>query len=522
VSDSVHVLSRENVEFKKLVDDLATADRLTLVIGAGAAMDAGLLPWRGLVRTFLETGFKKAADARHIQLKPDESYESLAEVVIATQDVLRAATIGRYLHGDQREAAIKEALYHLETERPRPGRILKAIGALAHSMGTKLRIITTNYDDLIEHELETSADVPIRVFTNSPDDEMKLVSGDPDGEAIEIYHLHGFAPFDGEPQGTLILDDEDYAIMPVKSPGEILPKILGDGPTLFIGLSMTDPDLVAACYQATAARKAGSPPPWHGLFVGRSMEIPDNLAKYLKRVLREMGIHPLDLASYGQISQVIYELIRRLADKEKYWADKEHARYSHRFMAWHTGIHQKFRYVHGGDDYQTTQTILHDGLNSLLEEVCTHHLSDRSGPERLALHLWVREPGPELGTLALWASSAHFHREGWSLKAQSYKVVAHSGISAVDVVYHSAIHVRNQSDSNLDRWQAIVGIPIELIQREYENVIVGVITISSTVPLYESVLEERTDSAIAAIHEWGANTLNPLIPRAEAAGTGPS
>jgi hypothetical protein len=510
-----HVLSRDNGPFKKLLDDLAASKRLTLVVGAGAALDAGLPLWPGLVRTFLEEGFKKAIDSGEIVPAPfpdgsTETYSSLASQVIETQDILRAATIGRYLHGERREEAIKEALYHQARVRPRPGRIIKAIGALAHSLGPRLRIITTNFDDLIEYELDEATDVRYRIYTNSETEQLELVGerGSPEDEAVDIFHLHGYAPFQGEPKGTLILDDEDFSLSPVRPPGEVLPALLDDDATLFIGLSMTDPNLVAACYQAQRQR-GRSPIPWHGLFVGKSMSTPDNLAWYLSRSIQGMGINPLDLASYGQVSQVIYEVVRRLADGEDYWADQGRSRYGHRFSTWSSRLDGRYGHVQHGDRYDAVHQEIHQDLCRLLREIQEDDLPALSPEEHLAVHLWVRRPGAILGTLELWGSSAHVHRQGWSLAAQNLSIEGNTGLPVVDSVYQASIQVRNKATGPQSRWQSVVAVPIELTETDYENCVVGVISISSTVEMSSSVLRERRDAALERILRFGMEMLTP-------------
>ena len=77
----------------------------------------------------------------------------------------------------------------------------------------------------------------------------------------------------------------------------------GSTPTLFLGLSLTDPNIVAACHLLKATQNR----PWYGLFVGDGDEDPV-VQRYSAQRLKELKITPLPLASFGQISQVIYEL----------------------------------------------------------------------------------------------------------------------------------------------------------------------------------------------------------------------
>jgi len=513
-----HILTKSNRRYVRLVNQLATCNNLTLLVGAGAVIDAGLPSWPELVRCFLENGFL-AAIARNEIARDGPSYVELADHFLKTQDVLAAATMGRYLHGDRRDLAIKEALYQEHKARPRAGRIINAIASIALTYGpragrTKLRIITTNYDDLIEHELIETLGLPLKIFvvdgTREPDEQLVAIHDD-GADSIEIYHLHGYMPY-GENQpifGSVILDEKDFAVSAVRPPGQILPGVLTKYPTLFIGLSMTDPNLVAACFQQTGIHNPKELP-WFGLFVKDVTTVPEVSTRYVQMRLDHMGIHPLSLASFGQISQVLYEIILRAGDRN-YWEDDSAGRYGLRFLNWRRAIEEKYPCAHGGDRYLDQQGQIHAELGNLVESLLTGPLQDADESEHLATHLWVRKPTETfLGELELWGSSAHLHREPWSLRSRTRTIEGDTGLGSVDSVYYAAIQRRNTAADQDAHWQAQISVPIELDDIDgFENLIVGAVSLSSNKPMHRSALQDQADDVVEALHSFGKAFLTP-------------
>jgi len=498
-----HVLSKANRSYKRLLDVVADQGELTLVVGAGSSMDAGLPGWSDLVRTFLESALQMAKRQGWIS----SPYDELTELILSQQDTLSAASMGRYLCGDQRDQRLKMALYDGQTLPPPTGRIGKAISDLALAFGSQLRIITTNYDDTIERQLLSTGRVQVNVQTVT-EQGLESVKGVADG-AVSIVHLHGYAPYEQEPVGPLVLDEKDYAMSKARPPGQVLPELLsGHGPVLFVGLSMTDPNLVAACNiaQLNLANKQSTP--WFGLFVGEAENA--DLQSFIQQRLRQLGIQPIQLVSYGQISQVLYEILYRVVRREEYWSDSTDYRYGRRIEAWRTALMRTYRSAQGGDDFAHEHNRLHETLSSLVDTLQAEVFTEASSDENLAAHLWVRHPREEsLGELELWGSSAHLHREAWSLKAQTIPIASGSEVPAVDSVFFASVQRRNRSPQS-SRWQAIVAVPIELVDDPYPHLIVGSITLSSTMTMDKSAIPQHFDDIVRRLQQFGRQWLTPL------------
>jgi len=153
-------------------------------------MDMGLLSWNSLLQKLLISTFKE-----------ELSQDTEASTVLASlfNQVFQPTPLiaGRYLNNFYRsetvpfafENAVRNALYQ-NLEENKESSILLEIRKLCLAVGKSpnLRgIITYNFDDLIEQDLEKSgSDIKFRsIFApgNHPDD-----------DELPIYHVHGFLP----------------------------------------------------------------------------------------------------------------------------------------------------------------------------------------------------------------------------------------------------------------------------------------------------------------------------------------
>lgn len=507
-----HIISKQNQTFFRLLNELSGGDTLTLVIGAGTSVDAGLPSWSELVRALLEDGFKHE-ERRQFLEAGKTTYAELAKQIMESRQLMEAATIGRHLHGSGRDQAIRTALYGSLLGAPRPGRILRAVTSLCKLLGGRIRIVTTNYDDILEQEIAHRTNFLPKALVVDRDGNLVPSRKYPDGE-IEVIHLHGLLPYEGEPEGALILDERDFAIEGVRPPGSVLPDVLDPkAPTLFLGLSMTDPNLVAACYllddRTKKGKKKEKPRPWFGLFVKRVAE--DNTVGHFSAArLRDLGITPLHLVSYGQISQVLYELLHRVDLGADYWSDDEPRRYGMRFTAWHKRLLETSPGLFGGDRFPTTHGRLHDALSDALETMksTAGPLSDPEHDEHFGVHLWVRRPASvDLGHLDLAAASAHRHREPWSLSEQSLPIRAGSTITAVDAIFYGGEQRKNSDPDPNRRWKSVIGVPIDLIKDPDRFLLSGVVTLSSTLPLANSVIRRNAAKVRRDLHSLGVSSL---------------
>lgn len=465
-----HVLSRDNPEFKTALDDLAHAGRLVLLIGAGASYDSGLPGWSGLVARLLQRALMKEGLA-------EEAADKEADRLVKAKGPMPAASLARAILGEQRDEALRIILY--DTQRTEPGPIAEAVANMIASFEGQLIIITTNFDQNIEASLRA-------IFGQ------EAVRSVVPGSAFEdstfgsyvVNHLHGFVPPVGDILGPVILDERDFALMNQDTLA-VLADLLAAPAALFVGMSLTDPNVVNPAYRAAATEQGAN---HYGLFVGEFQpETPAAVRDIMGARLERQGIRPVNLASYGQVSQFLVELALRLENGAEYWSDDLGIRYGHRLTQWRAYASE--RWPRTGDHFGEAQQGLHDTLRRAVDHIQQLLGTRRKADERLGIHLWARAPDAEsLGRLELWAASAQLHRDPWSLHhPQPAPIDESTDNLAARSVFFGSPQARDVSDFR-SRWQHMLALPVTLREEPWYGLCVGAVTLASTKPASDSCL----------------------------------
>jgi len=465
-----HVLSRDNPEFRASLDDLANAERLVLLIGAGSSYDSGLPGWNGLVIRLLQQALMR-------ERVPENLAETEADRLVHAKGPMPGASLARAILGDARDEALRTILY--DTQRTEPGPIAQALADLIASFERDVVLITTNYDENVESTLRAifgddavSSVVPDVAFVTSS------------FGSYVVNHLHGFIPRSGSILGPVVLDERDFALMN-EATLAALADLLADPAALFVGMSLTDPNVVNPTYRA--AESSGGVR-HYGLFVGEFRpETPAVVRDVIARRLERQGIRPVNLVSYGQVSQFLVELALRLEHGEEYWSDDVGIRYGHRLVMWRAEAEQ--RWPRGGDHFAAAQQLLHDDIRRSVAAIERHLGTRRKADEHFGIHLWARRPDAEsLGQLELWAASAQLHRDPWALTHPPPAHLAETSENlAARAVFYGSPQARDVSDPT-SRWQHMLALPVTLREEPWYGLCVGAISLASTKPGAESAL----------------------------------
>lgn len=279
-----------------LVDHLAdqlTLGRLGLFLGAGASAFYGLPSWKELLDSLY-------AGAGLPSLKDTDDLTTKAANLRATK-----------FKGDPTrfKAAVKNALY---AGRPRDFALIRrsdmlaAIGSLVMSShrGSAAKVITLNYDDLLEAYLEYHGFTTATIWRG----EHWARNDD-----VVIYHPHGFLPQEGgRDSDDIVLDVNDFhKIMnsPVWRP--VLETALRQHTFLYIGLSGADMHL-HSLWSDLSAHHAVSRERilYHGVrfaIQGR----PDDM----RPTLQDWGIHTHEIASHGDLPDLLFKICQRARAK---------------------------------------------------------------------------------------------------------------------------------------------------------------------------------------------------------------
>jgi hypothetical protein len=437
-------------------------DAISLFVGAGVSMEAGLPPWGELVARLLE-GVATELDG-----------EDRAEWVWLTleEGPLAAAAVARSLYGDEVEfrRALRRALYADRAPGDyAPGALAGQIAWLKQRLGPRLRVLTANFDGLLEQALgEVGLDAVSYVRArNEPD------------ERAAVWHLHGRlmqnrTGRDWLSTGQLVLAEGDYVQSTYATwPQEYVADRLRDSLCVFVGLSMTDPNFIRWLYRY-------GPQAEHehlALFVrqgapatGRAVRAKLEAAAAAR--WRRSGVTPIWTNYYGEVAQLIHEAGLRAGGGEP--TERFRKRAASR-LAYARDLLQPA----GPDDFAEAQRDTAAWLRERVEDVRRigkAHGVDLSG-EDLGLGLWVADH--ERGVAELWATSESVAIGRDAIEARPIHVASRwVGIEAIT----RGIPLEQDPAVYTTRWRFVRGIPI-IVDPLGERSVVGAITLTSVTPI---------------------------------------
>jgi hypothetical protein len=453
------------------VDAIAAHDGdITIFAGAGVSMEAGLPSWNALVARLLRAVAAEELDADQLDLWVART---LAEGPLA------AAAVAKALHGDEDafKVAVREALYAPYGPRAYgPGALAGEIAALKRKLGGRLRILTVNYDGLLEAALE-ALDLPTDPYVGAEAERR---------DRAAVWHLHGrlMRRPDGtswRTTGRLVLAEGDYVrstygAFPQNWVGECLESTL----CVFVGLSMTDPNFIRWLY----TQGADPPYPRFAVFVRQGSAIADDgVRAMMERAAAERwrmsGVTPVWANYYGEVAQMLHEAGLRIDDPG---AESFAARAAHRLAE------ARAAFLPDDDEgFLAAQAFLSQWLRERLDDVravaaaANVDLSDH----QLGLGLWGVDHAA--GIIEQWALSHRELRERAAvdrrpLRFDSPWIAVAAAISGAPVEEDPAVYT--------SRWRLVRGIPVTVAPATARSV-AGVLTLTSTVPLAGNPLSRR-------------------------------
>lgn len=253
ISNSSDQWQNKRTEILREVDAHYRAGRFSIFLGAGVSSSAGLPDWDTLLNSLFVS---MLTDEEPNDKKAEK--EQIGSIVkrLRQVDGPSALTLARYIRKgvsvsssheqDKFIISVTEKLYGLRDNRHSLSSLLiKAIVSLCTPgrTGAKVKsIITYNFDDLIERELEARELSHKSIF-----EEIDLAGP----EDLPIYHVHGFLPEDRSKypnieKSTLVFSEEGYHQIYGESyhwSNLIQLNNLKENACLMVGLSLTDPNL---------------------------------------------------------------------------------------------------------------------------------------------------------------------------------------------------------------------------------------------------------------------------------------
>jgi hypothetical protein len=233
--------------------------RLVLFLGAGVSMDYGLPPWRSLVLDLLFEHVADNSPLRNLAINyrravSDWLADQLAYGPTVLSRLIEDYVLRRYPADRARAEFLKKiqsSLYEA-MRKPRGRTALRAVAELIASKRARIpAVITFNFDDLLEQELERLSVPHQPVYSVER----------PKQNRLPVIHAHGYIPQKGKPPvAKIVFTERDYHALTEGVFHWALTEVvwqLRHHTVLFIGLSMSDPNLRRLL---DAALTPGQPP----------------------------------------------------------------------------------------------------------------------------------------------------------------------------------------------------------------------------------------------------------------------
>jgi len=517
---------------------------LTIVVGAGVSKNAGLRSWKELFR--------------HMVAQIND--ERLRELVMLDEsDLMRKTDLVLQLikKSDVRisdHEIIRNALYPKDL-RIGTGQLALSIARLVAARKQKVRLLTTNFDTVLEEALARYfGEDQVRSFAL---DEFETWNDLADTGQMGVLHVHGVVQQQGgDPQWPIVVSESQL----FKYGAEVRRAIstsLQESCSLFVGLSMTDPNLVGPVYEITNYEKDSQVKPSPRFTLVVPGEIPgvcdsEEEARYAiesaEFMERELHLRSVFLKSYSQLNQVLSDLSLAIVEPQRYRSrptdGSKSLVYGNRLVRalndYYTriacGPHQQ---VPAGDAARELNSRLYKALHAqqgpvavLRKFALTIGGCKLGGPdgENFALFLWLRcrrrHASNPAYALNLVGTSVFTHRDGWWLKSD-VAITRHAKIPAAQTVFlGTPIAVNTGSPAGPPNWQGIVASPLVIKSPGSRCIIngtpadtltIGAVTLNSTHKVDKRTAADGDNYELSVIARLDSDQLNQLIESVERA-----
>lgn len=404
----------------------------------------------------------------------------------ASEDLQRRAE--QLIHQKKPGRSLAHSFYQslYEGDENSPGLLAQAIARLVASAGVDVEIVTTNFDNMLEKALETES-IPVRSYSlhgtrveggNQPDDNLAAwMALTPDDRSRSILHLHGKVTRRST-QDPLILDEASFFTYG-RQIQDLLSSRFENATVLLVGLSMTDPNVVAPL-RATNAKGSGGqrflltvpPIPREA---DASREMVESSARFaVKNALlfgADLRTHTLMLKSYGQLIQVVSDLALDLAEPEAGGDTRYGVRFQRALRDAYKSLGCSLKSGHpkssGGAEQLSRRmreaSTAHGGPIWLLNEFRRKYAGECASQEQFGVFLWLRALGGSIVQARyearLIAASTYVHWEGWSAEILE-PIAAESRYSPSTALYYGRPTSRNIPAGTRGVWRGTFAAPL--------------------------------------------------------------
>lgn len=462
------------------VDDalsrLLDADHLTLVVGAGASVEGGFPTWPTLIRRLLERlGSERGLSGDELDAFCSWSMET---------DGLTgaAAVVESNLGEDVFRRWVREELYMDAPAKLVPGPSARACARLKALRADQCEVVTTNYDPLLRHALREEPGLVDWKVDARVDDSPATST-----EAV-VRHLHGYITR-SKTFGDVVLAEGHYHAMQGSERAwqeSFMRRRLQHGPCLFVGTSLTDPNLLRYLYRTSGAARHVA------LFTRQQEAAQRRVASGALEETRDasvqlrwdrLGIHSLLADYYTDSAQFLWELVWRIEQ------GSDGPTYLERLSRWETIIGRELGPEKAVPRFASKQDELQEHLAAELERLLESLADDGFEPhadEKLGMHLWVYLPSS--AALLMIGGSDRAWRDPSTLAPLPINWESNSHWASVQAFCSGSLASQSTAHESATRWNHVVGVPLFSSSPPWGRLPLGALTMASTLPGDNSVL----------------------------------
>lgn len=493
-----------------LIEAAGEGGKVSLLVGAGASMEAGLPSWDALLNRLLLRGGESnglidtvapGAEPTDEQRKQRERW--LADA--ARDGPLGKAALAEALAGPDLDDWINEALFE-PAAGPQdyfPGPISREIPVLRAALGDDLRVMTLNYDDLIEQAFRQHPGAPEPYAIS--DQNHRVPAG-----KVGVIHLHGYLGRDGRPRGEIILSEADYMQMQRGTSWQesTVHAALMESTLVFVGTSLLDPNVIRYLHGVTPPK--GGEPSRFAIFVRQGSyaeEVPRTFRAAREEALAKrweaLGVRAVFVDHYTDVAQVLAEIARLRELEGGYVPLPERAR------EWIGTVQTQ---ILGWDD-DTRFAESQRQVNGLLASALARGVSEAeklmgagSWDETLQLALWLVD---ETGTkMTNWVMTDRLH-----LQRQTIEPVAVDEYARWVAVrsYCLGTPLAESREIYASRWRFVRGTPLVLRTDRHGRIPVGCLTTASLSLREDTHLAGMRGEVLAAFNDALSDTVLTLL-----------
>ncbi|MEU0214335.1 SIR2 family protein [Streptomyces sp. NPDC006265] len=501
---------KEQPYLRDLFQVVAYSDTpVTFIVGAGVSRDASLPSWPELINKICQQiGSSGRPEDRILQ-------------ELAMSDPVEMTRKAEFVIQMAREASkpkktpievIRHALYS-GSDHVTPGPLADALARTSASLGKtkRARIITTNFDGILEAALDkyVRKTKPVGLVAEELGEEWSKSN-----KVGDVLHVHGMLGIgDEDPIEPIVLSESDF-LKSGPSVRELIKKQLQKTCVIFVGVSVTDPNLTGPLWDIKDSIKDHTLRPFV-LMVPEAIknyEDRDSKRYALKKaeyLEQKLNMRPIVLKSFSQLTQVFWELDLALTFPEEYLMNsKEPAclKYGIRFTR---QLDDCYSHLDSdrradtltGEAAQKLSDRLHYSLEKghsigkLLNNFIAEHKDsgeyDVNGPkERFGLFLWLRarKHGSRSAPYALnlIGSSTWIHREPQWSGTKNVEIVANSTYPVIQAMFQGkALYGNVSATSPYYIWRGTYAVPVR-IEKGADILTIGAISLNTTRYVEES------------------------------------